>query len=109
MTAYLPMGRSSNDDRGLRCYLLFISNCNGLSLYFCILTRCKADGNGDVVNWEFFRQQCEDNEVPTELSTQNAAVGVGTLRSVIGKECSYIFRNLAPERQASVKSYPDQL
>ena len=94
-------------DWDVTCF--FISNCNGLSLYFGILTRRKANGNGDVVNWEFFRQQCVDNEVATELSTQNAAVCLGTLRSVIGKECLQIFRNLALERQASVKSCPDQL
>ena len=61
---------------------------------------------GDVAsNWEFFRQQWEDYEVTTELVQQKMAVQLASLRSIMGKECLQIYRNLSltPEQQESVQ------
>ena len=62
-------------------------------------------------NWEFFRQQCEDYEVATELSKQVTPVRLASLRSLMGKDCLQIFRNLSlyPAQQESVTSYLDAL
>lgn len=67
---------------------------------------------GDVAsNWEFFRQQWEDYEVATELSQQKMAVRLASSRSIMGKECVQIYRNLSlsPEQQASVQGCLDAL
>lgn len=67
---------------------------------------------GDVAsNWEFFRQQWEDYEVATELSQQKRAVRLASLRSIMGKECVQIYRNLSlsPEQQESVQGCLDAL
>ena len=61
---------------------------------------------GDVAsNWEFFRQQWEDYEVATELVQQKTAVRLASLRSIMGKNCLQIYRNLSltPEQQESVQ------
>ena len=65
---------------------------------------CKGDL---ATNWEFFRQQYEDYEVATELSKQATPVRLASLRSLMGKDCLQIFRNLSlsPAQQESVTSY----
>ena len=69
---------------------------------------CKGDL---ATNWEFFRQQYEDYEVATELSKQATLVRLASLRSLMGKDCLQIFRNLSlfPAQQESVTSYLDAL
>ena len=45
-------------------------------------------------NWNFFRKQRQDYEGATGLDQKNQPVRFATFRSVIGKECLQIFRNL---------------
>ena len=69
---------------------------------------CKGD---KASNWEFFRQQCEDYEIATELCQRQISVRLASLRSIMGKECLQILRNLSltAEKQATVKGCLDGL
>ena len=69
---------------------------------------CKDDL---TTNWEFFGQQYEDYEVATELSKQPMSIKLASLRSIMGRDCLQIFRNLSlsPEQQESVQSCLDEL
>lgn len=50
---------------------------------------------GDIPNnWEFFKQQWQDYEIATGLDQKSQPIRLATFRSVIGKECLQIFRNL---------------
>ena len=69
---------------------------------------CKGD---KASNWEFFRQQYEDYEIATELCQRQMSVRLASLRSIMGKECLQILRNLSltAEQQATVKGCLDGL
>ena len=72
----------------------------------------KMEVKGDVAaNWEFFRGQFEDYEIATGLDKRDARVRAATLRSVMGKECLQILKNLnlTNDEQNSVNSCLDQL
>ena len=45
-------------------------------------------------NWSFFRDQWEDYEIATGLNDKDKTVRVATLRSVMGRECLQILKNL---------------
>jgi len=70
---------------------------------FPIPSPMKVSGDR-VTNWEFFRQQCEDYEVGTDLEYRPQPVRLATLHSVMGKDCLEIFLNLevTPDERASV-------
>ena len=59
----------------------------------------------------FFRQQWKHYEVARELIHQKMAVRLASLRSIMGKECLQIYRNLSltPEQQESVQGYLEAL
>ena len=50
---------------------------------------------GDLLsNWAFFKDEWEDYEVPTGLREKSKNVRVATLRSVMGRDCFRILKNL---------------
>ena len=50
---------------------------------------------GDLMsNWSFFKDQWEDYEVATGLKDKPKTVRVATLRSVMGRDCLQILKNL---------------
>ena len=72
----------------------------------------KMEVKGDVAtNWEFFRGQFEDYEIAIGLDKRDARVRTATLRSVMGKECLQILKNLnlSSDEQNNVKMCLDKL
>ena len=50
---------------------------------------------GDLTsNWEFFKQRWDDYEIATGLRNQESQVRLATLRSMMGRECLQILKNL---------------
>lgn len=55
----------------------------------------KMDTSGDQAeNWSFFKDQWLDYEVATGLDKKEDAIRMATLRSLMGRDCLLIFKNL---------------
>ena len=62
---------------------------------FCIPPPSKMDMEGDLrENWTLFKQTWRNYSAATELDKKSSTIQVGTLLSLIGKECLQIFNNI---------------
>ena len=63
--------------------------------FFNIPVPAPMEVKGDLLsNWAFFKYEWEDYEVATGLREKSKNVRVATLRSVMGRDCFRILKNL---------------
>ena len=77
-----------------------------LNMAYTIPPPAKMEMDGDLrENWALFKLTCENYAATTDIEKKAANVQVGTLLSVISKECLQIYKNLlmSAEERADTK------